>query len=141
MICKRQIFFMGKKELFEKKLLGFLLKKAGAFPVDRQGADLQAYRHTMNILKMDKALGIFSQGTRAQDFENVKGGVAVFALKSGAPVIPVGIRGSYRFFSKLNIHFGHPITTEKYQGRKVNSELVDEVMAEIVEKVSALTLK
>ncbi|MCL2571617.1 MAG: 1-acyl-sn-glycerol-3-phosphate acyltransferase [Defluviitaleaceae bacterium] len=141
MFSKRQIFFMGKKELFDRPILGPLLRKLGAFQVDRAGNDLQAYRHTMQILKEDKALGIFSQGTRAQEFDNVKGGVAVFALKSGAPVVPVGIRGTYRFFSRLHVHFGPPITMDKYQGRKIKSDLVDEVMTEIVSHVSALTLK
>jgi len=139
--CKRQVFFMGKKELFEKPFLGWLIRKLGAFQVDRGGADLQAYRHSMQILKDEKVLGIFSQGTRTQEFDNVKGGVAVFALKSGATVVPVGIRGTYRVFSKMNIHFGPPISMEEYQGQKVKSALVEEVMAKIVSQVSALTQK
>ena len=138
MCAKRQIFFMAKQELFKVPILGFLLRKVGAFPVDRSNTDLTAYRHTMQILKDGKALGIFSQGTRAQDFENVKGGVAVFALKSGAPIVPVGISGSYRIFSRMRINIGPPISMEQYQGRKVKSDLVDEIMAEIVSKVSAL---
>jgi len=138
MFCKRQIFYMGKKELFEGWFLGPILRKLEAFPVDRGAADLNAYRHTIQLLKDEKALGIFSQGTRTQDFDNVKGGVAVFALKSNAPVVPVGIRGNYRPFSKMHINFGPPISMEKYQGRKIKSDLVDEVMAEIVDSVSTL---
>jgi len=138
MYTKRQIFYMAKKELFEGWFLGTILRKAGAYPVDRKGNDLKAYRHTIQLLKDEKALGIFSQGTRTQEFDNVKGGVAVFALKSGAPVVPVGIRGSYRLFSKMHINFGPPISMDKYQGRKIKSDLVDEVMAEIVSNVSTL---
>jgi len=136
--CKRQVFYMAKKELFQGWLLGGLLRKAGAFPVDRAGNDLTAYRHTVQLLKDEKVLGIFSQGTRTQEFDNVKGGVAVFALKTNTPVVPVGIRGSYRPFTKLHISFGPAISMEKHQGRKVKSDLVDEVMAEIVANVSDL---
>ena len=136
--CKRQIFYMGKMELFQKPVLGYLLKKVGAFPVDRGATDLKAYRHTMELLKNGKALGIFSQGTRTQDFDNVKGGVGVFALKSGAPIVPVGINGTYRLFSKMRVNFGTPISMEHYQGRKVKSDLVEEVMDVVTGKVSEL---
>ena len=135
---KRQVFFMGKMELFKVPVLGWLLKKAGAFPVDRGTADLKAYRHTMELLKNDKALGIFSQGTRTQEFDNVKGGVGVFALKSGAPIVPVGINGTYRIFSRMRLNFGAPISMEQYAGRKIKSDLIEEVMAEVVDKVSEL---
>ena len=139
MFCPRQIYYIGKKELFDKPLLGFLLKNLGAFPVDRSTTDMKAYRHTMELLKNDKVLGIFSQGTRAQDFENVKGGVGVFALKSGAPIVPVGIRGTYRIFSKMHVKFGPLISMEPYKGRKVKSDVVDEVMSKVVSQVSALS--
>jgi len=135
---KRQIFFMGKMELFKNPILGALLKRVGAFPVDRGTTDLKAYRHTMEVLKDGKALGIFSQGTRTQEFDNVKGGVGVFALKSGAPIVPVGIKGTYRLFSKMHLNFGPPISMEPFRDRKVKSDLIEEVMADVIDKVSAL---
>ena len=140
LVRQRQIFFMAKQELF-RGLLGFILRKVDAFPVDRAGNDLTAFRHTMTLLKEEKALGIFYQGTRAKDFENVKGGVALFALKSGAPVVPVGIRGTYRPFSKVHVHFGEPISMEAYAGRKIKSDVVEEVMDEITVAVTALSQK
>ena len=140
MFCKRQIFYMGKMELFKKPIIGYLLRKVGAFPVDRGTTDMKAYRHTIDLLKNEKVLGIFSQGTRAQDFENVKGGVGVFALKTGAPIVPVGISGTYRLFSRMRVNFGPPISMEPYQGLKVKSDLVDEVMSKVTSKVSELAL-
>ena len=135
---KRQIFYMGKMELFKVPVLGRLLRRVGAFPVDRGTTDLKAYRHTMELLKSGKALGIFSQGTRTQEFDNVKGGVGVFALKSGAPIVPVGINGTYRIFSKMRLSFGPPISMEPYQGLKVKSDLIEEVMSDVINKVSEL---
>ena len=135
---KRQVFFMGKIELFRKPILGTLLKRVGAFPVDRGTTDLKAYRHTLDVLKEGKALGIFSQGTRTQEFDNVKNGVGVFALKSGAPIVPVGIKGTYRIFSRMHLSFGPPISMEQFQGRKIKSDVVEELMADVVSQVSAL---
>jgi len=136
---KRQPRFMGKKELFKFPPLGAFLRALGAFPVDRGAADMQAFRTTMNTLKNGDGLIIFSQGTRMKEFENAKGGVALFALKSGAPIIPAGIRGSYSFFSKMQIHVGKPIPMDEHKGKKVKTELIEEVMATVTERVSALT--
>jgi len=135
---KRQPRFMAKKELFRNAILGAFFRALGAFPVDRGGADMQAFRHSMNVLKNGHCLLIFAQGTRMKEFENAKGGVALFALKSGAPIVPVGINGSYRLFSKINIHVGQPISMESYQGQKVKAELVEEVMEIVTDRITQL---
>ena len=135
---KRQLRFMAKKELFSPAVFGAFFRALGVFPVNRGGADMQAFRHSMNVLKSGQGLLIFAQGTRMKEFENAKGGVALFALKSGAPIVPVGISGSYRIFSKLNIHVGQPIPMEKYQGEKVKSELIEEVMESVTNRITQL---
>lgn len=136
---KRCPRFMAKKELFKGRVLGWFLRSFGAFPLDREAAaDMQAYRTTMDALKNGHGLILFSQGTRMKDFDNAKSGVAVFALKSGAPIIPAGIRASYRLFSKIHVHYGEPIYMDEYAGKKVKTELVEKVMKIVVERVSAL---
>lgn len=137
-VSKRPLHFMAKKELFKFPPLGALLKAIGAFPLDRTTADMQAYRHSMKLLKDGEGFLIFSQGTRMSDFDNAKSGVAVFALKSGAPIVPVGITGPFRFRGKIEVHIGEPISMEKYQGQKVKSELISEVMDTISQSVTAL---
>ena len=135
---KRQLNFMAKMELFKFAPLGAFLKAVGGFPVNRGATDMNAYRHAMKLLKDGHGMLIFSQGTRMKDFDNAKAGVAVFALKSGAPIIPVGITGPFRFRKKIQIHVGKPISMEKYQGQKVKSERVDEVMNTLAERITAL---
>ncbi|MCL2501188.1 MAG: 1-acyl-sn-glycerol-3-phosphate acyltransferase [Defluviitaleaceae bacterium] len=135
----RRLSLMAKKELFRKRFFAMVFRAAGVFPVDRKATDLEAYRYTMGALSDGKGVLIFSQGTRMKDFENAKSGVAMFALKSGAPIVPVGISGSYRIFSRVNITFGAPISMEPYAGRRVKSELLDEVMGAVIPAVSALT--
>ena len=139
-ICtKRQLHFMGKKELFENRIYGGCLRAVGAFPVDRGNIDMKAYRHAMDILNQGRPLAIFSQGTRMRDYSNVKNGAAMFSLKTGAPIVPVGINSSYRIFSSLTINIGTPISMEPYKDMKIKSELVEEVMSKVVEQVSALS--
>lgn len=137
-VCKRQLRFMGKQELFKFPPLAWLLRGIGAFPVNRGTTDMTAYRETLKTLKDGMGFLIFSQGTRMKDFDNAKGGVAVFALKSGAPIVPIGITGPFKFRRKITLNFGTPIDMGQYQGQKVKTELVDEIMAELGVRITAL---
>lgn len=142
MICifmKRVPRLMAKKELFETRVGNWFFRALGGYPVDRSGADMTAYRTTMDALKKGSGVIIFSQGTRMKDFGNAKGGVAVFALKTGAPIVPVGISGTYKLFSKIRVNYGEPILMDEYAGEKVKTELVNKVMAVVVERVTALS--
>ena len=135
---KRRLNFMAKQELFKNRIIGAFLRALGAYPVNRSTTDMNAYRHTIKLLKDGNALLIFSQGTRMKDFDNAKSGVAVFALKSGAPIVPVGITGPIRFRNKIKIRIGEPICMKKYEGQKVKTELIDEVMNTLSERITKL---
>ena len=135
---KRQPRIMGKKELFRTRFLNRFFRALGAYPVDRQATDLEAFRASMNVLKQGHGILIFSQGTRMKEFSEAKSGVALFALKSGAPIIPAGIAGSFKFRKKITICVGEPISMEPYAGKKVKTELIEEVMGIVVKKVENL---
>ena len=140
MYLKREPRFMGKKELFKSGFGKWFFTSYGAYPVDRSAAaDMYAYRTTLDLLKNNNGIVIFSQGTRMKEFENAKGGVAVFAIKSGAPIIPAGISGSYKLFSKIHINYGEPISMDEYAGQKVKTEIVDEIMQNVIARVSVLS--
>lgn len=136
----RRMALMAKKEIFRRKFFAWVLRSAGGFPIDRHAtADMEAYRRALRELEEGKGLVIFSQGTRMKEFENAKSGVAMFALKSGAPIVPVGISGTYKIFSRVNIKIGAPISMEPYAGRKMKADLIAEVMDEVIPRVSDLT--
>jgi len=139
----RRLQFIAKSELFNTWIGRKFFTACGAFPVQRDTADMQAYRNSMAVLKSGEGLMIFSQGTRMsrEGFDNAKGGVAMFALKSGAPIIPAGIRGRYYPFAKLDVHIGKPIYMDKYAGRKIKAELLDEVMEEVSAQILSLSQK
>jgi len=140
MFLKREPRFMAKKELFKPGLYNWFFTHYGAFPIDRDApADMKAFRTTLDLLKKNHGIIIFSQGTRMKDFENAKSGVAVFALKSGAPIVPAGIIGSYKLFSKIKINFGEAIPMHEFEGQKIKTELVESVMTKVVERVSKLS--
>ncbi|MBZ4662361.1 MAG: 1-acyl-sn-glycerol-3-phosphate acyltransferase [Caloramator sp.] len=134
---KRQIRFMAKYELFDKPILNKLIKKLGAFPVRRGEADLNAVKTTLKLLKENNLVGLFPEGTRSKTGElgEANAGVAMFAIKSGVPVIPVCIVGNYRPFTRIKIKYGQPIDYNKYKKEKMTNsdylELSQIVMQEI----------
>ena len=112
-VCKRQITFIGKKELFKVPVLGWLIKKLGAVPIDRSGADVGAIKASVNVLKTGGALAIFPQGHRYPGVNPAttptKNGAALMAYRSGCDVVPVCIKTKgfkYGLFRRKEIIFG-----------------------------------
>lgn len=139
-VFTRKISWMGKKELFENKFLRVFLSALLVFPVDRQVTDIGAVKKALRVLKDDKVLGIFPEGTRVKEFdpENAKAGVALLALKSNSPVIPVYIRGTYKLFSKLYISIGQPVDYNKIYPGKLDTDQYSLISQDILAKIYAL---
>lgn len=136
---RRKITFMAKKELFKVKLVGAVLREAGAFPVDRGRADLSAIRESMRVLKEGGVLGIFPQGTRSAENERTEmhGGAALIEQRSKAPVVPVYIDGPYRKFRRTYIYIGRPIDLSDF-GTRSDGVTIGQVTGEIDGAIWAL---
>jgi len=133
----RQVFFMAKKELFNSKLLGPIIKKLGAFPVDREGADLAAVRSALKILKNEQALGIFPEGTRIkdQDINNAKPGIAMMSIKGKASIVPIYIDSQYKIFKEIAVTIGETISLEEYFEKKLSIEDYTEISKKVMDKI------
>lgn len=135
---KRQIHYMGKKELFDNKVLSFLFRNLGAFPVDRQGISLSAIKSSIGVLNEDGVLGIYPEGTRilsGYDENNAKPGIAMIANKANAKILPVFIKGPYKFRGRLEIFFGEEKDYfEKYEG-KLRTEEYTQIGREILKDI------
>ena len=121
-----KINFMAKEELFRNKLFKWVLEKLGAFPVNRQGNDLKAIKHSLKLLKDNKILGIFPQGTRmtSAEAEQAKGGAAFMAIKSKVPIVPVAIKGNFRLGSEITVKVFEEYSTENASMEKEDMERV-----------------
>ena len=137
---KRSMRTMAKKELFSHKLLSPILKMAGAFPVDRGGNDITAIKTALKALKDGELFTIYPSGTRMKedDGASAKAGVALIAARSGVPVIPVRFRGGYRFFHRVTITFGKPMTIVPADGKKATSEELQAFADRIMEEIESL---
>lgn len=140
---KRPVRYIAKKELFEKRWSAKLLSALGAFPVDRQTTDMKALKTAIKLLKNGEALGIFAEGTRVKDGEAkaAKAGVALFALKGEAPIVPICISSKYKFRSIVHIRYGEPIYLDEYKGQKVTTEMMEEITEKVMEKVREMRVE
>ncbi|MEV7615665.1 lysophospholipid acyltransferase family protein [Streptomyces sp. NPDC089799] len=90
----RPVHFLIKKEAFVGPL-GPFLEGIGQVKVDRSGTDRTAVTGALGVLADGGVLGIFPEGTRGEgDFASLRAGLAYFAVRSGAPIVPVAVLGS-----------------------------------------------
>lgn len=122
----RPIHFMAKEELFKVPILKNILPKVNVFPVKRGMSDREALRKGLSILKENKVLGLFPEGTRSKNGKLGKGlsGAGFFALRTNAIVIPCAIVGPYKPFRKLKVVYGSPVNMEAFRQKKASPEEV-----------------
>ena len=93
----RRFQWLGKRELFDWPVVGWIAREGGVHAIERGAADVEAFRLAARLLDDGHALFVFPEGTRSHDGKLGEGrdGVSVLALRTGAPIVPVGVAGSY----------------------------------------------
>jgi cytidylate kinase len=115
------IHYLARNTLFKPPLFTWLLPRLNTVPVDRDNAELSSLRISMQLVKEGKKMVVFPEGTRTPDgsLQPAQRGVGMLVAKTGVPVIPVRIFGSFEAFprnrkfprldGKIHVVFGHPI--------------------------------
>lgn len=119
---RQQPHFMAKAELFKVPVIGWLVRKLGAFPVSRGKGDVGAVKHSIALLKSGRSVGMFPQGTRCPEKDprecSVKFGAGLIAAHAGATVLPVHIKMKnykWKFLRRVQVIVGEPIPFEKFE--------------------------
>jgi len=133
-----RLAIMAKDELFHIPVLGFLIRKLGAFPVRRGASDLTAMKTAMRALQNGQRLLVFPEGTRAnQGDTEAKGGVTLMATRTGVPMVPIYCGGRHKAFRRTTIAIGEPYWPE-IAGRRPTSEENQAAASEILTRIYAL---
>lgn len=145
----RSLNYMAQEGLFEKGFFGWAMPRVQAFPVKRGEGDLGAIRQALKLLKTGKPLVMFPEGTRTENRELQAGkpGIGFIVARSGVPVVPAYIEGSFDALPKgvktlkrhqIKVYIGKPMHFEHYiserrdpNDRAVYQKISDEIMAQI----------
>lgn len=120
---RRRLQFMAKSQLFhQNKILDYIFRVGGVFPVMRGHRDEEAFATAEAILNRGGCVLMYPEGgrTRTGELGEVRPGVGRLALESGVPVVPVAIHGSIGVrrwkklqFPKITIQYGAPMVFER----------------------------
>ncbi|MFF5016022.1 lysophospholipid acyltransferase family protein [Streptomyces sp. NPDC001165] len=146
-VSPRPTHFLIKKEAFVGPL-GTFLTGIGQLKVDRTSADRTAISDALGVLDNGGVLGIFPEGTRGEgDFASLRAGLAYFAVRSGAPIVPVAVLGSSEkpgrlikglppLRSRVDVVFGDPFEAGDGSGRRTRRAL-DEATERIQKQLTS----
>lgn len=131
---RRRVHFLMAREYYEVPGLTWAFRALGCIPVNRDGNDLGATKAALKALHAGHVIGIFPQGGIRETAEALEGkaGVALLALRSGAPVVPYYIQGSPALDSvflalftpsRSRIFCGSPFSLEPTCGRPTRADI------------------
>lgn len=148
--AKRLVRFMAKKEIFDNRIAGPLMRGMHHISVDR-GAGLASYREAVERLKAGEVVGVFPEATISRSFtvKDIKSGAVRMAAEAGVPVVPMALWGTQRLWTKgrpkdltkrhvpISILVGEPMHPKPEEDAEILSKDLRVRMAALVERVQA----
>lgn len=146
----RQMRFFARKSLWSNRLMCWWMNRTETIPVERDSGDIGAIKRVLQALKENRAIVLFPEGTRSPDglLQKAKPGVGLMACKTGVPVVPCRIFGSFqafgkgstlpRFGSPVTIVFGQPISPAEYDDPKAGKARYELAAQRIMDRIAAL---
>lgn len=131
---------MAKAELMGIPVIGWILKKAGVFAVERGKSDVGAVKEAIKCLKGGDKLLLFPEGTRHKDGsidESGKTGAAMFSVRTESPLVPIYIPAEKKWFRRTPVVFGEPFLPQ-VEGRKGSAEEYKAITRELMSRIAAL---
>ncbi len=137
--------FMAKKELFAIPVLGWFFRRCGYISVDRKRAigDFGALEEAIAALERGESVIMFPEGTRSKTGkpQKPKSGVGLLVYKTGAPVLPVKVQGTFGWpwVRHIRVKFGTPFTLQKDPALEHKAQY-KQFANEIMEKINSITI-
>jgi 1-acyl-sn-glycerol-3-phosphate acyltransferase len=157
-VCPRQVSFLAKVEYFtgrgvQARATATFLRAIGLIPVNRDGgrAAAASLQQAQQVLRAGRVFGFFPEGTRSPDGRLYRGktGVARIALRTGAPVLPIGLVGTDRaqppgtplprIRHQITVKVGPAVDFSRYAGRATDRHLLRSMTDEIMGRIATLS--
>ncbi len=135
-----EVHFIAKDSLFKFRPLAAILRWLHAFPVSRGESDMAAMRACMQVLRDGHVLGVFPEGTRGHEghVREIQTGIAVMALKSAVPVVPILLTGRYRLFGNVRLTVGALVPLDDLRAGRADAVTMDAVKSRVRESIESL---
>jgi len=119
----RRLYFLVAEIVMQGKLRSMLLRGVGAIKIDRNAADIEAIKKSIEKLKKGYLLSVFPQGgiNRDDDIDAIKSGAALLAVKAGVPIIPMHIPPKKHWYNRRIVVIGNTINPKDYLTKKIPS--------------------
>jgi len=116
--CQRAIHYLARKSLLDWPVIGGILPELNVIPVDQKNADRSALMAAIRVVRAGGAILVFPEGTRSADgrLQAAQPGVGMIVAKTGAPVVPMRIFGSFEAFPR-NRKFPRRVTISVVVGK------------------------
>lgn len=139
----RQKFrYVSKIELFKSKFVAWIMRHIGAIPVDRKNISPSAFKEILSVLKSNKQLFIYPEGTRNKneegEMQEAKEGLILFASKGEAEILPMLIYKKPKIFRKNYIIVGEPFMVQGENPKRLTKEEIEENLKKYSEKMMEL---
>lgn len=138
---RKDVKFIAKSELFNNKILAWLGYLFDVIPVKRGKQDVDSMKKSLKVLANGNILGLFPEGTRngMKKKVKVKNGASFMALKTGAKVLPVGIKVVKKGpFSKIIVNFGKTLDYSSKKSKMPEKEVLEQTTTEIMDTIVKL---
>lgn len=146
----KKIHHLAKKEHFDNFFKKAWHTYVGAIPLDRESGGKEALKWAVKALKKGKIIAIHPEGTRSLTgkLQKAKTGVARLALISKAPVVPVGLIGTFDILpkgkyiprlKKAAMNIGKPVYFPEYCNKKISKRLLREATNKIMKEIARLS--
>ena len=148
----RQMCAFARKTLWKGGVVNWWLDTVGVIPIDRDsGSDVSAIRRVLHALREDKGIILFPEGTRTPtgQLQRPKAGVGLLACRTGVPVVPARIFGSFEAFGRhgplrvgtpVLVVFGRPLLPGDYDNLADGKERYQHASERIMAAIAALEL-
>ncbi|HWI60116.1 MAG TPA: lysophospholipid acyltransferase family protein [Bacillota bacterium] len=149
---KRGINYLARESLFRFPVVGWVLHRWQAVPVDREGGGAKGLKAILDRLLAGGAIILFPEGTRSKDgkLQPARSGIGLTVIKSTAPVVPVRVFGTFEAYGRhmrlpqphrVAVKYGQPMYFEQLRAeakvcskprlKEIYQQVADEIMAAI----------
>jgi 1-acyl-sn-glycerol-3-phosphate acyltransferase len=146
----RMCNYLARANLFRNPIFGWWLREVGVVPLDRDGGSAAGLKTILGRLRLGSAILLFPEGTRSPDgrLQPARSGIGLMVLKSGAPVVPVRVEGSFAAWGRhhlvprphrITVRFGQVLHFEKEleEARSCSKERLKQLYQEVSDRIMA----